>query len=310
MRASRSTTAGGRGAVGVLGIGRMGTAMARALATAAFEVVLWNRTPTTAGRLAAELGGRSVARPRDVAAAADVCITMLADPPAVDAVFGGPDGLAAGARLGNVFVDASTVPPATLRAHEAAVLASGAGLLDAPVSGSVALATSGRLTIMVGGEAADLERARPVLDALAPTVFHVGPLGTGAAMKLAVNTVIFGLNQAVAEGLVLAEAAGIRRDLAYDVLTASAAGAPFVGYKRDAFLDPDGTPVAFSLDLAAKDLGLIAELARTVGVELPQASTNLGTIVAAIGTGHGSEDFSAVASRLRADTRTKEAPSG
>jgi 3-hydroxyisobutyrate dehydrogenase-like beta-hydroxyacid dehydrogenase len=285
--------------VGVLGIGRMGEAMAHALATAGFDLVLWNRTPQPAERLAAEVGGRAVAHPREVAAAADVCITMLADGRAVDAVYGGPDGLLAGARPGNVFADASTVPPATLRAHEAVARAAGADLLDAPVSGSIALAKAGRLTLMVGGEASVLERARPVLAALAPTIFHIGPLGSGAAMKLAVNTVIFGLNQAVAEAVVLAEAAGIPREVAYDVLAASAAGAPFVGYKRDAFLDPDGTPAAFALDLAAKDLRLIADLARDVGVELPQASANLDSIVATAEVEGGDRDFSSVAVRLR-----------
>jgi 3-hydroxyisobutyrate dehydrogenase/2-hydroxy-3-oxopropionate reductase len=298
------------GAVGVLGIGRMGTAMARALAAAGFKLVLWNRTSAAADLLATELGGRSVAQPREVAAAADVCITMLADATAVDAVYAGPDGLVAGARPGNVLVDASTVAPATLRAHEAAVRATGAGLLDVPVSGSIALAESGRLTLMVGGQASDLERARPVLGALALTLFHLGPLGTGAAMKLAVNTLIFGLNQALAEGLVLAEAAGIRRELAYDVLAASAAGAPYVGYKRDAFLNPDGTPVAFSLELAAKDLRLITELAREVGVAMPQAATNLESVAARIVAGDGSLDFSAVANGSRADARAKEEPSG
>jgi 3-hydroxyisobutyrate dehydrogenase-like beta-hydroxyacid dehydrogenase len=298
-------------AVGVLGTGRMGGAMARALTAAGFEVVLWNRTPAAAEALATELGGRSVARPRDVAAAADVCITMLADGAAVDAVYAGRDGLVAGARPGNVLVDASTVPPATLRTHAAAVRGAGAGLLDSPVSGSVTLAESGRLTLMVGGEPADLERARPVLDALAATVFHLGPLGSGAAMKLAVNTVIFGLNQALAEGLVLAEAAGIRRELAYDVLTASAVGAPYVGYKRAAFLDPDGTPVAFALDLAAKDLRLIADLARDVGVDLPQAAANLAAIVeAAAESGGGDRDFSAVAVHLRQSVPNEEVASG
>ena len=118
---------------------------------------------------------------------------------------------------------------------------------------------------MVGGEADDLDRARPVLERLARRVFHLGPLGTGAAMKLAVNTLIFGLNECVAEGLVLAERNGIDRALAYDVLAASAAGAPFVGYKRAAFVEPDTTPVAFSLALAAKDLRLIARLGRGLG---------------------------------------------
>jgi 3-hydroxyisobutyrate dehydrogenase/2-hydroxy-3-oxopropionate reductase len=178
------------------------------------------------------------------------------------------------------------------------------------VSGSVALAETGRLTLMVGGTEDDLARARPVLDALGSTVFHLGPLGSGAAMKLAVNTVIFGLNQALAEGLVLAEAAGIRRELAYDVLTASAVGAPYVGYKRASFLAPDTSPVAFSLDLAAKDLRLIDGLAGSTGVALPQAETNLDVIESAIETGGGDRDFSAVASHLRHGARTMEGATG
>lgn len=284
--------------VGLLGVGRMGGAMARALAAGGFEVVAWNRTPGPAAELAAAIGGRAVARPRDVAAAADVCVSMLADGAAVDAVYGGPDGLLAGARPGNVLCDASTVPPSTLRGHEAAARAAGAGLLDTPVSGSIALAADGRLTIMVGGDDADLAVARPVLDALATTVFHVGPLGSGAAMKLAVNTLIFGLNQALAEGLTLATAAGIAPAAAYDVLAASAAGAPFVGYKRAAFLEPDSTPVAFSLDLAAKDLRLIRDLAAAMGVEMPGAMTDLAVIEAAATTVGGDRDFSAVARHL------------
>jgi 3-hydroxyisobutyrate dehydrogenase/2-hydroxy-3-oxopropionate reductase len=224
---------------------------------------------------------------------------MLTNGDAVDAVYGGPDGLIAGARPGTVLCDCSTVPPSTLRAHAEAAQAAGVGLLDAPVSGSVGLAEAGKLTIMVGGEAEDLERARPVLGALSGTLFHLGPLGTGAAMKLAVNTLIFGLNQALAEGLTLAAAAGIEPASAYDVLVASAAGAPLVAYKRSAFLEPETTPVAFSLDLAAKDLRLIAELADAVGVEMPGAATDLAVIDAAIAAGHGDRDFSTVTSQLR-----------
>ena len=287
--------------VGLLGTGRMGTAMARALRDAGHEIVLWNRSGAAAASCVHALDGAAVvaARPADVAAGAAVCISMLADGAAVAAVYGGPDGLLAGAGPANVLVDCSTVQPATIRAHEPAARADGAGILDAPVSGSVALAAAGKLTLMIGGEAADLERARPVLDAIAATIFHLGPLGTGAAMKLAVNTVIFGLNQAVAEGLVLAERAGIPRELAYDVIAAGAAGAPYVGYKRAAFIDPDGTPVAFALDLAAKDLGLIAGLAAEVGLEMPQAAVDLAVIRAASSGGRGGRDFSAVADRLR-----------
>jgi 3-hydroxyisobutyrate dehydrogenase-like beta-hydroxyacid dehydrogenase len=285
--------------VGLVGAGRMGSAMARAIRAAGHDLVIWNRTPAAAESLAAELGGRRVERPADASAAADVTISMLADGAAVDAVYGGPDGLISGARPGAVLVDSSTVPPAVLRRHEPAIRDRGAGVLDAPVSGSVALAESGKLTLMVGGEAADLERARSVLEAYGATIFHLGPLGSGAAMKLAVNTVIFGLNQALAEGLVLAEAAGIPRERAYDVLAASAVGAPYVDYKRAAFLDPEGTPVAFASDLAAKDLRLIAELAEAVDLRIPQSTTNLAVIDALIAAGDGAQDFSAVASHLR-----------
>jgi 3-hydroxyisobutyrate dehydrogenase-like beta-hydroxyacid dehydrogenase len=293
-------------AVGVLGIGRMGGAMARRLSAAGLEVVCWNRTPAVARDLAAELGGRAVDRPADVAAAADVCITMLADGRAVEAVFGGPDGLIAGARPGNVLVDSSTVPPSTIRGLQAAAQSAGAGLLDAPVSGSVTLALAGQLTLIVGGEPDDLERARPVLDALARTVFHMGRLGSGAAMKLAVNTVIYGLNEALAEGLVLAEAAGIDLPKAYDVLAASVVGAPYVGYKREAFLSPATTPPVFARDLAVKDLRLIADLAREVGVPTPQAAVNLDVILAASTGGRGDRDFSTVADHLRESARTEE----
>lgn len=293
-------------AVGILGTGRMGGSMAHALAAAGFEVVCWNRTPHPAERLAAELGGRSVATPADVARAAELCVSMLADGAAVEAVYGGRDGLLAGAGPGNVLVDSSTVPPSTIRQFETAARRAGVGLLDAPVSGSVSLARAGTLTIMVGGEPADVERARPVLNALAATVFHLGPLGSGAAMKLAVNTVIYGVNEAVAEALVLAEAAGIDRTLAYDVLAGSAVRSPYIDYKRASFLEPETAPVAFALDLAAKDLRLITALAAELGLALPQAVANLAVIDAASSGGRGNRDFSKVADHLREHARTEE----
>jgi 3-hydroxyisobutyrate dehydrogenase/2-hydroxy-3-oxopropionate reductase len=152
---------------------------------------------------------------------------------------------------------------------------------------------------MVGGLSADLDRARPALEPLAKSIFHLGALGTGAAMKLAVNTVIFGLNGAVSEGLVLAELAGIDRAAAYDVIAASAVGAPFVQYKRGSFVDPARTPVAFSLDLAAKDLRLITALAESLGLQVPQATTNLALVRSASSEGRGGNDFSTVAEELR-----------
>ena len=293
-------------AVGILGTGRMGGSMAHALAAAGFEVVCWNRTPASAAALATALGGRSVATPAEVALAADVCISMLADGPAVEAVYGAPDGLLAGARPGNVLVDSSTVAPSAIRAFESGARRAGAGILDAPVSGSVSLARAGTLTIMVGGETTDVERARPVLSSLASTIFHLGPLGTGAAMKLAVNTVIYGVNEAVAEALVLAEAAGIDRTVAYGVLAASAVRSPYIDYKRAAFLEPETAPVAFALELAAKDLRLISALAVELGLPLPQTAANLALVDAASADGRGDQDLSRVADHLRDHARTEE----
>jgi 3-hydroxyisobutyrate dehydrogenase-like beta-hydroxyacid dehydrogenase len=221
----------------------------------------------------------------------------------VSATWGGPHGLVAGARSGSVLVDMSTVPPDTLAPFEAAVRERGAGLLDAPVSGSVVLAESGGLTIMAGGSAEDLDRARPVLALVAKQVTHVGPLGSGAALKLAVNALIFALANALSEALVLAERAGIDRSLAYEVFASSAAGAPFVGYKRDAYVNPEDAPVAFSLDLAAKDLRLITELADRVGVPMAQARVNQALISEASAHLGADRDFSAVASHLRELTK-------
>ena len=281
----------------------MGSAMARALARAGVTLVLQNRTPDRAATLASELAARVAETPAHAAALADICLTMLADDAAVASVYRGPDGLIAGAKPGSVLVDLSTVGPDTIRSFDAEARAAGVGLLDAPVSGSVATAESGQLTLMVGGEAGDLERGRPALEPLAKTIVHVGPLGSGAAMKLAVNTVIFGLNEAVAEGLVLAETAGIDRGVAYGVIAESAAGAPFVGYKRASFLEPDAAPTAFALDLADKDLRLIAALAGRLGVPMPQAETNLGEIRATAAAFGGDRDFSTVASHLRTKRR-------
>jgi 3-hydroxyisobutyrate dehydrogenase-like beta-hydroxyacid dehydrogenase len=286
--------------VGLVGTGRMGSAMARSLARAGMPLVLYNRTRDRAAALAGELGARVAGSPAEVASAVDVTLTMLADDDAVEAVYGGRDGLLAGARAGASLVDLSTVRPQTLRAFEAAARAADIGLLDAPVSGSVSLAEKGELTLMVGGAAEVLERTQAALEPLAKTIVHVGPLGSGAAMKLAVNTVIFGLNGAVAEGLVLAEAAGIDRRLAYDVIAASAVGAPYVGYKRDAFLEPGATPTAFALELAEKDLRLITELADALGVPTPQARVNLELIREAGQDGRLGNDFSSIAEHLRA----------
>jgi 3-hydroxyisobutyrate dehydrogenase-like beta-hydroxyacid dehydrogenase len=285
--------------VAVVGTGRMGSAMARALARGGAEVTLHNRTPDPARALADEIGATVAGTAAEAAAGVDVAITMLADGDAVRAMWDGPDGLVAGAHEGAVLVDSSTVPPDTIAPFEGAARERGAGIVDAPVSGSTQLAENGQLTIMAGGRAEDLDRARPALDLVARAVTHVGPLGSGAALKLAVNALIFALNNSVSEALVLAERAGLDRSVAYEVFAASAAGAPYVGYKRNAFLDPEGTPVAFSLDLAAKDLRLIVELADRLRVPVPQTLVNQRIIAEAADRLGGAQDMSRVAIHLR-----------
>jgi 3-hydroxyisobutyrate dehydrogenase/2-hydroxy-3-oxopropionate reductase len=285
--------------VAVLGTGHMGSAMSRALAAAGFDLVLYNRTIERCEPLAAELGARVLPTAAQAVAAADVAISMVADELAVEALYRGESGVLEGLSAGKIIADSSTVPPSVVLSLADDVHARGAEILDAPVSGSTALASTGGLTIMVGGDEAALERARPVFDALAKRVFHLGALGNGAAMKLAVNTLIFGLNQAVAEGLVIAERAGIDRSLAYDVLAASAAGAPYVEYKRRAFLDPEGTPPVFSIALAEKDLNLITAFAERLEVPVPQAHVNRDVLREAMADGRAAADFADVAVHLR-----------
>jgi 3-hydroxyisobutyrate dehydrogenase/2-hydroxy-3-oxopropionate reductase len=287
--------------VAVLGMGRMGAAMAGTLGRAGAAVTVWNRTRATADTVAERLGGSasSTGLIGEAVTDADIVITSLADDAAVLAVYTGDGGLGSTVPEGVVVLEMSTIAPSTVLSVASAIEARGADMLDAPVSGSVAFAEAGELTIMVGGETESLERARPVLDALAKRIFHLGRLGTGATMKLAVNSLLHGLNAALSEALVLVEKAGIDRAAAYEVFAAGAVGAPFVTYKRAAYLDPDATPVAFSLDLVAKDLDLILDLAAEVGAPMSQAEANRALVDAAVRAGFADRDLSAIAEFLR-----------
>ena len=287
--------------VGLVGTGRMGSALASALAGKGARVVLYNRTADRAQELAERLGGGAgvAGSAAELAADVDVLITMVADDAAIQAIYRGRRGALEGLSKRTVAVDMSTVLPDTIRGLEADIRGTGAGVLDSPVSGSVTLAEAGTLTLMVGGEADDLERARPALEAVSRRIFHLGPLGAGATIKLAVNTVVFGLGAALAEALVLAEGAGVDRDTAYEVFANSTFASPFVDYKRSSYVDPGGTPPQFSIDLARKDFGLILELAGRLGVRLPQAQVNDEVLAAAAADLGGERDFALVAEYLR-----------
>jgi 3-hydroxyisobutyrate dehydrogenase-like beta-hydroxyacid dehydrogenase len=282
--------------VAVLGTGRMGGAMVGTLRRAGFEVVIWNRDGAKAEAVSAATGSRAVATAPEAVAAADVVLSSLADDAAVRDVYADARG---GLRREAVVLEMSTIAPSTIRAIAPWVTATGAAFLDAPVSGSVSVVESGKLLVMVGGDAAALERARPVLEALAARILHVGALGAGATMKLAVNAIVHGLNASLAESLVLAERAGVERTTAYEVFASGAVAAPFVLYKRAAYERPDETPVAFSLELVAKDLDLILGLAAEVGAPMRQAETNRAEVVDAIEAGYAQADLSAIAQYLR-----------
>lgn len=270
--------------------------MVGTLRRAGLDVVTWNRDRGKGDEVARTSGAEIADSASEAAAAADVAITSLADDAAVEAVYA--DALE-GFHPGQVVMEMSTIAPQTVLGVAPSVQARGATLLDAPVSGSVPVVERGELLIMVGGDPDALERARPVLEALSSTIIHVGDLGTGATMKLAVNALVHGLAVALSESLVLAERAGVERTTAYEVFASGAAAAPFVLYKRAAFERPDETPVAFSLDLVAKDLDLILDLARRVGAPMPQADTNREEVRSALAAGMGERDMSALAGYLR-----------
>jgi 3-hydroxyisobutyrate dehydrogenase-like beta-hydroxyacid dehydrogenase len=289
----------GEGRVAVVGTGRMGAAMAGTLRRAGVEVVVFNRTRAKAEAAAEASGAAVAATAREAAAGAQVVLSSLADDAAVGAAYTGRDGIVAGLQPGTVVCEASTIDPGTVRRLRPLVADRGAELLDTPVSGSVSTVEAGQLTVMVGGDPAVLERVRPVLDPLAKQVVHVGELGSGAVMKLVVNSVLHGLNLALAEGLVLAERAGVERSTAYEVFASSAVAAPFVHYKREAFEHPGRPPVAFSLDLVAKDLELILALADRAGAAMEQGAANRRVVQAAVAAGLGDHDLSELATYLR-----------
>jgi 3-hydroxyisobutyrate dehydrogenase-like beta-hydroxyacid dehydrogenase len=293
--------------VGFAGIGRMGLPMARNVLDAGFPLTVFNRTPERCDPLV-EGGATLAASPADLARASDVVITMVADGDAVRALLDGPEGLLADAQPGLVLVEMSTIGPLAAREIAGHCAEHGVAMLDAPVSGSIAVATAGELTILVGGEEAALERARPALDAMSKAVLHLGPSGAGAAIKLSINLIIGATVQSVSEALVVAEASGIEREAAYDAIAASVVGSTFVNYKRDAWLDPDGTPTAFTLDLMRKDLALALELGAATGVPLLATSAAVNGTTLAIGLEGGDGDQVRIADALRQvrDRQTEE----
>jgi 3-hydroxyisobutyrate dehydrogenase-like beta-hydroxyacid dehydrogenase len=278
--------------LGFVGLGAMGGRMARRLLDAGYRVVGYNRTPARAAGLV-DAGLTLAASPRAVAEAADVVFSMVTDTAALEAVTRAPDGLLAGLRPGSVHVEMSTVDPAATRALGALVAARGAAMLDAPVSGSIATLEAGQLSIMVGGDPAVLERVRPYLSAIGPTITHVGPLGLAVTMKIATNLGLAAQMLAFSEAVCLAEKAGIARERAVEALLRSVIASPMVKYRGPFVLGMPAEPW-FDVGMMQKDLRLALDLGRAAGVALPGTALAHELLAAAGGLGLGHHDFAVV----------------
>ena len=283
--------------LGFVGLGTMGSAMAANLARAGFPLTVFNRTPGRAGPLV-ELGAVEAGSPRQVGTVSDVVVTCVPDSPQVAEVLFGPEGLAEGLAEGSLFVDCSTISPARAREFGARLASQGVAMVDAPVSGGSEGAKAGTLTIMVGGEATDVERARPVLGAMGRTITHLGPLGSGQVAKAVNQVVLCGTYLGVAEGMVLAMKAGLDPEAVVGALAGGAAGS-WVLQNRSKPMIEDRYPLGFRIALHRKDLAIALELSRNVGAVLPVAALAATLEDGLIAAGHGDDDNSALARAVR-----------
>jgi 3-hydroxyisobutyrate dehydrogenase len=275
----------------------MGGAMAANVARAGHTVSAWNRTPGRASELA-HLGVELAPTAAAAAGSADLVVTIVSDTPDVEAVLFGPDGVAAGAPAGALVIDMSTISPSATRDFAARLASQGVAMLDAPVSGGSEGAKKGTLSIFVGGAAADVERARPVLEPMGTTITHIGPIGSGQAAKAVNQVILAGGYLGVAEGIVLALKAGLDVEALVQALSGGAAQSWVLQNRSGRMIDND-YPLGFKVALHRKDLGIALQLARETGAFLP-ATALVETMEAALmGRGHGDEDVSAVARAIR-----------
>ncbi|HTP53657.1 MAG TPA: NAD(P)-dependent oxidoreductase [Thermoplasmata archaeon] len=280
--------------VGFVGLGRMGSPIARRLLDRGVPLVVHNRSRPKAEELLA-LGARWAETPAALAREVDggVVFTLLTDAKAVRAVLFGRTGLARGARPGTLVVDLSTVAPAESRALAARLVERGIGFVDAPLGGSVAAATGGTLLVYAGGAAADIDRARPLLSIFARRVEALGGVGAGTSMKLVNNLLTVAHVALAAEALALAGGLGLDRERVLDLLLDGGGQSRMLADKREAFSRRD-YPARFTLALAAKDLGLIDRTARDVGGSVPLAHALRRWAQAAARSGLAEKDLSAL----------------
>ncbi|MCU0758450.1 MAG: NAD(P)-dependent oxidoreductase [Steroidobacteraceae bacterium] len=290
--------------LGFVGLGRMGAAMAPRLLGDGRDLVVWNRSADRAAPVVAA-GATLAATPADVARSAGVVFSMIRDDDAAAEVYEGRHGFLSAPLEGRLFVEMSTLRPATIARLDAALRGRGAALVDAPVSGTVGPARDGRLLALVGARPADLARARPFLDRLCRRIVHAGPVGHGALLKLVVNLPLGVYWQALAEALALGRAGGLEYTAMLDALQDSSAALAVLGLKRPAILGDTQAP-AFDLASMQKDLLYILETGSASGVPMPATAAALGTYAAASANGLGAEDSVAIV-RFLAEKMTRQA---
>ena len=252
--------------IGFIGLGIMGRGMARNIRKAGFPLTVWNRTTSRADELVAA-GATLASSPADLARQSDIIISCVSDTPDVEQVLLGEDGVLHGAASGTLVIDMSTISPQTTRTIGEKLAAQGIAMLDAPVSGGSEGAAKGTLAIMVGGAASDLERARPVFEAMGKTITHVGALGDGQTVKAANQILVVGNTLAMAEALLFAQASGVDLQKTYEAIKNGAAGSWMFTNRAPQILNRDWRP-GFTIDLQAKDLRLALKAADEVGAPL------------------------------------------
>ncbi|MGZ8527393.1 MAG: NAD(P)-dependent oxidoreductase [Candidatus Limnocylindrales bacterium] len=283
--------------IGFLGLGTMGAAMAGHLARAGHPLTVWNRTPGKAGELT-ELGATEASHPAELAATSDVVVVCVSDTADVDSVLFGPRGVAEGIRPGALVIDCSTIAPGATRDFAARLTARGAFMVDAPVSGGSEGAQKATLTIFVGGAPADVERARPILARLGQTITHVGPIGSGQAVKAVNQVILAGTYLGVAEGIVLAIKAGLDVEQVVSALSGGAAQSWVLANRSGRMLAND-YPLGFKVALHLKDLRIGLGLADELDADLPVTRLCAEIEAALVDGGHADDDVSAVARAIR-----------
>jgi 2-hydroxy-3-oxopropionate reductase len=278
--------------VGFIGLGIMGMPMARNLMDSGYELTVHNRSPEKAEELGEE-GAAVAATPREVAENSDVVITMLPDSPQVREVVAGEDGVLESISEGALLIDMSTISPVVTEELAEALMEKGASMLDAPVSGGDVGAIEGTLSIMVGGEQADFQRAKPLFEAMGKTITHVGPTGAGQVTKAANQVVVALTIEAVSEALVLGSAGGVSAEKILEVLSGGLASNKVMEVKREKFLSHTFEPGG-KVEFQHKDLGIALAAGREYGVVLPVTAIVDQMLLSMKRKGWGGEDHSAL----------------